>query len=77
MNRYEMNRYEAAFNAIAELVEKATPKKAKATKNDTDKNMLVGYICPTCNKLHINLVQPKETIKDNYCSNCGQALEME
>ena len=48
---------------LEELVERATPKKPTSEKE-------IFYLCPVCNEF-----VGDEYDSDNYCHNCGQAID--
>ena len=48
---------------LEELVERATPKKPTSEEE-------IFYLCPVCNEL-----VGDEYDSDNYCHNCGQAID--
>lgn len=54
---------------LKELVDKSTPSKIKHDRyyDEIEDNWMDEYYCPCCNEA-VNH-------KDNYCSNCGQALD--
>lgn len=56
-------------NDLKELVDKSTPSKIKHDRyyDEIEDNWMDEYYCPCCNEA-VNH-------KDNYCSNCGQALD--
>ncbi|MCI5722383.1 MAG: hypothetical protein MR283_00050 [Erysipelotrichaceae bacterium] len=54
--------------ALQELVDKATPKKAKLS-NEQKIRYVQTYVCPTCGK---EFTGGKLS---NYCYRCGQALD--
>ena len=57
---------------MQELVDKATPKKPINRINyRTDIN---AYYCPNCNGFICNYYD-KDNERDDYCCNCGQALD--